>query len=133
MTLIVMGAFKMPIIKMHKSSMVRKNSRRRRLQQPFRAGAGPLLSKPDLVETISAPWRWLVLLAKLIRWQVQGSRADLRLSGDPCRASLSPLGVVLTCLFEFVSFYFALCFIVFVICFCLLRAGLDKEGMRTAC
>ena len=99
MTLIVMGAFKMPIIKMHKSIMVRKNSRRRRLQQPFRAGAGPSLSKPLLVETISAPWRWLVLLAKLIRWQVQGSRADLRLSGVPCRASLSPLGVVLTCLF----------------------------------
>ena len=99
MTLIVMGAFKMPIIKMHKSIMVRKNSRRRRLQQPFRAGGGPSLSKPLLVATISASWRWLVLLAKLVRWQVQESRADLRLSGVPCRASLSPLGVVLTCLF----------------------------------
>ena len=26
-----------------------------------------------------------------------------------------------------------LCFIVIVICFCLLRAGLDKEGMKNAC
>ena len=99
MTLIVMGAFKMPIIKMHKSIMVRKNSRRRRLQQPFRAGAGPSLSKPLLVETISAPWRLLLSLASLIPRQVQGSRADPRLSGDPCRASPSPLGVILACLF----------------------------------
>merc|ERR1712155_385027 len=62
---------------MHKSTMVRKNSRRKRLQQPFLAGAGPSLLKPLLVETISAPWRWLMSLAKLVRRQVQGSRADL--------------------------------------------------------
>merc|ERR1711940_288763 len=92
----------MPIIRMHKSTMVRKNSRRKRLQQPLLAGAGPLLLKPLLVETISAPWRLLMSLANLVPRRVQGSRADLRLSGDPCRASPSPLGVILTCLFYFV-------------------------------
>ena len=99
MTLIVMGAFNMPIIRMHKSTMVRKNSRRKRLQKPLLAGAGPSLSKPLLVATISAPWRLLMSLANLVPRQVQGSRADLRLSGDPCRASPSLLGVILTCLF----------------------------------
>ena len=101
-TRMVMGAFNMPIIRMHKSTMVRKNSRRKRLQQPLLAGAGPSLLKPLLVETISAPWRLLMSLANLVPRRVQGSRADPRLSGDPCRASPSPLGVILTCLFYFV-------------------------------
>ena len=102
-TLMVMGAFKMPIMRMHKSTMQRKNSRRKRLQQPLLVGAGPSLSKPLLVETITAQWRLLMSLANLVLRRAQGSRADSSLGGDlggdPCWTSPSPLGVILTCLF----------------------------------
>ena len=98
-TLMVMGAFKMPIMRMHKSTMQRKNSRRKRLQHPLLVGAGPSLLKPLLVETITAPWRLLMSLANLVLRRAQGSRADSSLGGDPCWTSPSPLGVILTCLF----------------------------------
>ena len=45
-----------------------------------------------------------------------------------CRQSASPgerVALICLCL--------RLCFIVIVICFCLLRAGLDKVGMKNAC
>ena len=103
-TLMVMGAFKMPIMRMHKSTRQRRNSRRKRLQQPLLVGAGPSLLKPLLVETITAPWRLLMSLANLVPRRVQRSRADSRLSGDPCWTSPSPLGVILTCLFWFALF-----------------------------
>ena len=102
-TLMVRGAFKMPIMRMHRSTMQRKNSRRKRLQQPLLLlGAGPSLLKPLLVETITAPWGLLMSLASLVPRRVRRSRADPRLSGDPCWTSPSPLGVVVTCLFWFV-------------------------------
>merc|ERR1712155_63660 len=72
---------------MHKSTMVRKNSRRKRLQQPLLAGAGPSLLKPLLVETITAPWRLLMSLANLVPRRVQRSRADSSLGGDLCWTS----------------------------------------------
>merc|ERR1712218_535763 len=81
--------------------MVRRNSRRKRLQQPLLVGAGPSLLKPLLVETITAPWRLLMSLASLVPRRVRRSRADSRLSGDPCWTSPSPLGVIVTCLFWF--------------------------------
>ena len=98
-TRMVMGAFKMPIMRMHKSTMQRKNSRRKRLQHPLLVGAGPSLLKPLLVETITAPLRLLMSLANLVLRRAQRSRADSRLGGDPCWTSPPPLGVILTCLF----------------------------------
>ena len=59
----VMGALKTPIMRIERSTIQSQNSRRRRLQHPLFVGACSLLSKPLLVQTITAS---LVSLTSLV-------------------------------------------------------------------
>ena len=98
-TRMVKGALRTPIMRIDKSTMQRKNSRRRRLQHPLFVEAGSSLLNPLLVQTIMASLMSLMSLTNLVLRQAQRSGTDSRLGGDPCWPSPPPLGMILTCLF----------------------------------